>query len=310
MSDFDRLEDLEMQTLDNSEVEMDAETELLSMVPDQELMVSTDIVSSKDNSGKPLRVLTIGDFHCGHEVGLTPPEWNPALGTDDSMHIYRATMWDYFAGAVNALRPIDILIANGDLIDGRGEKSGSIELITSDRLVQAKIARDIIKFVDAPAVYITRGTDYHVGAFESFEDVIAEAVNVRRIGDVMNIEINGVVFNVRHHVGGSQTPLGRATPALREMVWNELWSIRQNFPSADVILRSHVHYTIAVQTPTMLAMTLPGLQGYGTRYGERRLSGEIHNGITMFTVGVDGKYTWDQVIFPFPLPATSVESSI
>src|SRR3989304_492548 len=51
----------------------------------------------------------------------------------------------------------------GYLVDGRGERSGSLELIVLDRLLQAEMAAEVINVAEAGKVYLTRGTDYHVG---------------------------------------------------------------------------------------------------------------------------------------------------
>jgi len=254
---------------------------------------------------KSKRVLIVSDFHCGHEVGLTPPKWNPSYAADHSAE-YRDYMWKAYVKAVNSLKPIDTLVANGDLIDGRGERAGSLELIVLDRDNQAMMAAKCIAVADAKKVYITRGTDYHAGPDESWENIVAERTNAERIGDVINLDVNGLMFNFRHHIGGSQTPIGRTTPLQREAAWNALWHVRQGFPLADVIVRSHVHYHSYAGGPGWVALTTPSLQGYGTRYGERRLSGLIDFGIVYFDVTSREDFSWNAITFPFPIPEPSV----
>ena len=250
---------------------------------------------------KTKRVLILSDFHCGHEVGLTPPKWNVGQ-TDDPMVGYRSTLWSRFKDLLRDVGKPDILVLNGDLIDGRGEKSGNVELLVLDRLDQVNMASEIVGEVGAKTVIMTRGTDYHVGLSESFENQIAANVGAERIGDVVNVDVNGLLMNFRHHVGGSQTPLGRASNLLRESVWNTLWSVRQEFPLADVLVRSHVHYHSFVGGPGWLALTTPALQGYGTRYGERRLSGLIDWGVTVFDVKSKEDYSWKAMTYNFPHP--------
>ena len=250
---------------------------------------------------KTKRVLVLSDFHAGHEVGLTPPKWNIGQA-DDPMVEYRSILWSRFKDILRAVGKPDILVLNGDLIDGRGEKSGSVELLVLDRLDQVNMASEIVGEVGAKTVIMTRGTDYHVGLSESFENQIAVNVGAERIGDVVNIDVNGLLINFRHHVGGSQTPLGRASNLLRESVWNTLWSVRQEFPLADVLVRSHVHYHSFVGGPGWLALTTPALQGYGTRYGERRLSGLIDWGVTVFDVKSKEDYSWKAMTYNFPHP--------
>ena len=258
------------------------------------------------------RVLILSDTHCGHEVGLTPPKWNPQypeFPALQKMSDYRAYLWDKFKSELDEWRPFDVCIADGGMIDGRGERIGGTEEIFVDRVQQVEMAAEILETVRAKELYVARGTDYHVGPYENFEDGIGKLVDVTRTGDVLNIDIAGLMFNVRHHVGGSQVPHGRATALLRDWSWNIIWSSMQEFPKADVIIRAHVHYHLAVDQPGSLAMTTPGLQGYGTRYGERRLSGLIHFGFILFDINSKEDFAWTKRIFPFPRPPVSVSEA-
>lgn len=247
------------------------------------------------------RLLVISDTHCGHEVGLTPPQWNPrGVEANTAMEKYRDWMWQGFMSMVEPLKPIDILVHNGDAIDGRGERIGGVEGLFADRNQQCKMAADVIKWVGARKVLIARGTDYHVGKEEDFEDTVASLVGAERIGDIVTADVNGLQMQFRHHIGGSQVPHGRATSLMRDQLWNELWYLENEFPLANVMVRSHVHYHQAVQSFNRLAMTTPGLQGYGTRYGERRLSGVIHFGIVYFDIRSQEDFTWRALRLAFP----------
>lgn len=262
---------------------------------------------------KPYRLFVGADFHCGHEVGLTPPKWNPVTAEPnpklDGMTDYRATMWSRFEKALEPFRPFDGAILNGDLIDGRGDRIGGTEEVFVGRDIQADMAADVIRFIGAKENWITRGTDYHVGPIENWEDQIAGKVNAQ-VGDILKVDVNGVVFNARHHIGGSQVPHGRGTALLRDWMWDRLWAdAQENYTKADVILRSHVHYCIMIQQPGILAMTTPGLQGYGTRYGERRLSGIIHFGFVVFNIANREDFSCKVKTIPFPLPLPHVAGS-
>ena len=69
------------------------------------------------------RVVIGGDKHCGHRVGLTPPDWQSAILGRKYYNIQRE-LWKEFTGIMDYLKPIDVLMMNGDAIDGRGERSG------------------------------------------------------------------------------------------------------------------------------------------------------------------------------------------
>lgn len=249
------------------------------------------------------RLVVVSDFHCGHEVGLTPPTWNTQH--NNRMYGYRANQWNAYSEILESLKPIDVLVANGDLIDGRGERTGGVELIEPDRTEQVSMAVKSILVAEAKKIFITRGTDYHVGKAESWENLIAKEVGAKRIGDVINVDVEGTVFNFRHHLGTSQTPVGRATGLLKEGIWNQLWELRGR-PGADVMVRSHVHYHTYVGDPRMLVLTTPALQGFGSRFGERRMSGIIDWGVVYFDVHGEKDYQWRAIVKPYEFPATVV----
>ena len=112
------------------------------------------------------RVLCIGDTHCGHVVGLTPPVWqyqqNGEYYHDKYAKIQRQ-MWEWFVERINAYKPIDRLIFNGDAIEGKGKKSGGTELLTSSMLQQGEMVDSIIQVIQPEEMAMTYGTAYHVG---------------------------------------------------------------------------------------------------------------------------------------------------
>ena len=239
-------------------------------------------------------MLVISDKHCGHDIGLTPPAWehkNP--GEDD--HVMRRTVWDWVEDTLIPIKP-DILLVNGDSLDGKGSKSGSTEQIYPDRVHQVEMASEIIDMFKAKNIFMSYGTPFHTGDLEDWEDLIAKNVEADKIGSEDNIEINGKIINYRHHVGRSSIPHGRHTAVAKEALWNLLWAERGEFPKADIIIRSHVHYHAYAGGPDWLAMTTPALQGYGTKFGTRRVSGTVDIGAVVFEFDRHGEFTWQPLI--------------
>ena len=251
---------------------------------------------------KPKRVVVISDLHCGHIVGLTPPGWDSERPRDQlkKAHSMRRIMWDFYSGELKKLRPIDVLIVNGDCIDGRNEKQGGTELLYVDRNDQVDMAADCILEANAKTVVMSYGTGYHTGKEEDFEKAIADKVKAKKIGSVDAIEVNGVVINYRHYIGGSQVPHTRHTAVARDRLWNVLWAERGEYPLADIIIRSHVHYYDFCGSADWLAMTTPGLQGYGSKYGARTMSGLVDIGFVYFDIMGKGDFTWDKRIVRMP----------
>ena len=243
------------------------------------------------------RTLIISDTHCGHETGLTPPKYDPEYpeGTIDIPRNIRRTTWNWFTETVEKYQPIDILLANADLIDGRGEKSGSNELITTNRYRQAKMAIDIIKFIGAPKIVMSRGTPYHTGKEEDFEEIIADEVEAFEFRNAGQFEVNGLVFDYKHHISRSSIPHGRFTAAARERLWNVLKEKEGSAHGAHVFVRSHVHYHTHLGEHGWLAMTTPALQ-WSSDYGEQTKGDIVHFGFIIFDIYELGDYTWKSEI--------------
>jgi hypothetical protein len=110
---------------------------------------------------KRKRLVVLSDLHAGHEFGLCPPAWWAQADKPGSRRAkagrFQRQLWSFYTRAIDALKPIDILVVNGDAIDGKGDRSGGVELITSDRLEQVKMAAEAINYAEAEAIRITYG---------------------------------------------------------------------------------------------------------------------------------------------------------
>jgi hypothetical protein len=240
---------------------------------------------------KTKRLVIISDLHCGHRSGLTPAEWQwkNSKDTRGKFAAVQRTLWKFYTETIDSLKPIQALVVNGDAIDGKGPKAGSSEHITADRKEQADMAAECIKYARAPNIYLTYGTPYHTGASEDWEDIVAEKVGAS-IKDHLWLDINGLVFDIKHKVGGSSIPHGRHTALARSKLWEQLWADAEERKPADVLIRSHVHYHTFGGDPQSLYMTTPALQAY-SKYGTRQCEGLIHMGLIWFDVN-EGSYTW------------------
>ena len=121
---------------------------------------------------KKKRMVIMADPHCGHEYGLTPPHYQRSSSTKTGR--FERALWSFFTQGIDALKPIDILVVPGDCIEGKGERSGGVELITPDRHDQVRMAAEAIAHAQAPIVRITYGTRYHVGKDEDFESILVD----------------------------------------------------------------------------------------------------------------------------------------
>ena len=227
------------------------------------------------------RVLFVSDLHCGHWSGLTHPSWQ-IKGERGGPWAKRAMLqrkfWAEWRRLLRDLAPIDVCVVAGDCVDGRGKKSGGVELLTADVDEQGDMAKRALGLVPAKQFAFVFGTPYHTGENEDQEQHIADFFGAP-IKSHLFCEVEGVTFDVKHKIGGSHVPHGRFTAAAREALWNLVWSTRRDGqPRADVIVRGHVHYYAYCGRADWLSVTLPCLQCW-TRYGARQCSGDIDWGV-------------------------------
>jgi len=249
------------------------------------------------------RVVVISDLHCGHLVGLTHPDFAARPNNTESvcyqMWRRRNMYWKQYAEIVEQLQPIDVLIVNGDIIDGKGPKSGSTELIMSDRNDQIDCAVACIEQAKAKKIFMSYGTGYHEGVLDDWAKDAASSLGVERLDAQWWIDVNGLTFDYKHHVGGSSVPYGRITAIAKEWVWSVIKSKDDDYPESDIIIRSHVHYFAYGGGKDWLALTTPALQGHYTKFGERRMSGSIDWGLVYFDVSEKGEFDWRWMIYNF-----------
>lgn len=245
-------------------------------------------------------IAVLSDFHCGHKAGLTPKGYLPNEPAQERSRWVNANKayYNWYNQNIRKHGPYDIVFLNGDLVDGTGKKSGGTEQITTDMEEQCDMAVRIIREIPKAkncSIVITRGTPYHTGDAEDWENIIAERVGAA-IGEHEWVEVEGVVFDLKHHPAGSSgMPNGRHTGVAKDRLWNVMWAERELQPKADIFIRSHVHYHNFAGGPDWLAMTTPALQGFGSRYGARRCTGIVDFGFITFQVN-KGNYTWQPII--------------
>ena len=248
------------------------------------------------------RGIIMGDTHCGHLCGLTPPAWMTHENRGDKTKMSKwarlqRQLWSEYKRQLERFGPFNFGLFTGDAIDGKGERSGGSELITADRDSQVDMA---VAVVDQVRLHAKRrfkwvgvmGTAYHTGVGEDFENTFAKDAGFSKIGSHEWPEVNGCIFDLKHHIGTSSIPHGRYTAIAKDKLWNTMWAERELQPKAKVLLRGHSHYHAFCGGPGWLAMTVPALQGMGTKYGARRCSGLVDWGFVVIDVDTDGSFDW------------------
>jgi len=246
------------------------------------------------------RICVISDFHGGHNVGLTPPSWQYKITKHDitKRNKYariQSECYNQYTSQLDKFKPFDMCFDLADNIDGRGEKSGGTELITSDRDNQVKMAIECIEYIEAKKHAFVYGTPYHTGQLEDWENRIADHFK-SKIGAHEWINVNGVVFDLKHKIGSSSIPHGRGTALGRDILWNSLWAEMNAQPKADIFLRGHTHYYQVFGNSQKKGFICPALQAMGSKYGSRECSGIVDFGFLVFDVYNNGRYVWHENI--------------
>ena len=256
------------------------------------------------------RILFTSDPHCGHLVGLTPPSWQISADRPhaEKFAAVERACWTWFSKKINALRPFHVHACLGDIVDGTGLRSGGSELIVVDRNQQVEIALEVFDFIRAPVNIVCKGTPYHTGPVEEMETTLEMSLRDRpwckvvKTGDHEWMDVNGVVFDLKHHIGGSQIPHGRWTALARDETWNAIWAESGAAPRSDYLLRGHVHYLVEghryVGNRRRTFSTCPALQGLGTRFGKKKCSGTVDYGFMWCDIDDKGAVQWHEEIMP------------
>ena len=234
------------------------------------------------------RVAFIADEHSGANSGLTPPEW---WGTDCLRKVHRDTWTMYINDLVNKIKPVDVLISNGDLIEGPETPS---VCITSDREIQSEMAIQAIEAWESPKIIIVEGTPFHTGKRETWESMIANRVGAEKFGAHVFVSCNGLMFDCKHFTGGTTIPRHIPPSLTRQEAWNKLKAEVGDEPKADVFVRSHIHTCLGGSKffggeREVHFIATPGLQAY-SNYGALKVERQIHWGCIWYDVEDDGSF--------------------
>lgn len=227
-------------------------------------------------------LVIISDLHCGSIYGLTPPPYQQKQSSHH--HTLQRESWNAYMKMVRKWYRPDILLVNGDCIEGRQDKQGGAELLTNDRNVQVDMAVKAIKEWNAKRILITYGTSYHTGSqAEDFEYNIAKELGAEIEGRLF-FKVEDMTIDARHKVSTSIIPHGRATGLLRDVMWDLVKEAEGEWPKVDIIIRSHAHYHLWIEQPGKTAFITPALQLSRGRYGSREMSGSTHWGAIRLTL--------------------------
>jgi hypothetical protein len=185
---------------------------------------------------------------------------------------------------------VHALILNGDLIDGEGKK-GTQDTIDTDTKHQAEMFLNVAEdlgLTNIPQIVMTYGTAFHVTSTWDAEEYIAEHLEADIPTDTVCLEVNGTTLAARHHARRGDTPYTQPTQLQKEKHRDDVHQWRMGQEPADIVIRSHVHYYVWVETADGWALSNPTLQVPGSIYGRRMMGFNYDIGFTELVFMDDG----------------------
>jgi len=248
------------------------------------------------------RIIAIGDLHVGSSVGLLPPNFTDSQGLTVPQTPAQQYLWgcwvDFCTRATK--RPVDAVVVNGDVIDGRQPAAGgaglSLRYLPDQVSAAVETLRVLRSRTGSAPWYFTAGTTYHVGENGTYEEAVAERIGARPyhsigvgrlVREVLWLDVDGVLLEFAHHIGGA-SGFYRLTPLDREMQWSALSGKdpSRGVPRADLIVRSHIHTFMAAEHASKQGLVLPCWQ-LQTSYARRRSVHRMHPDIGGVVVDVE-----------------------
>lgn len=226
----------------------------------------------------PYRIRVVSDLHVGSSVGLWPPGMVDDDGRKYPQNKWQRYLWRCWVHLwTNAPAP-DLVVANGDLIDGPDRRgSYSSGSVTASLDLQQLALVEVLRLATKPGRwYCIRGTAYHE---PDRLGLVAELLGARktRAAELVPQELYyrryGHTIEFRHHPSGHAT-LYRGTSLNREIVRVILAAYRRKAPDARLVVTSHEHQYGMLQDCETTAVSTPAWQlrsPYAHRMGKRYL---------------------------------------
>ncbi|KKL98144.1 hypothetical protein LCGC14_1827390 [marine sediment metagenome] len=230
------------------------------------------------------RVAHVGDMHAGSVFGLLSKDFTTRAGhriEQNAGQAYLHRCWVDMCQRYREVSP-DILVVMGDEVDGRQPMQKATELCLPLLSDQRDVAQQYLEMLISacptrPEIYVIQGTEYHDGKAADDVESLAQVIGAeeyfglgtgRYSREVLDLEINGVILNFAHHLGG-MSGLYRATSPDREALWSALAGKEGKAPKADCLVRGHLHHFVHVEYPTKHILINPCFQ-LQTRFMRKR----------------------------------------
>lgn len=247
------------------------------------------------------RVLILSDTHVGSEVGLCPSRIVLNNGTPRE-YVYKANevqeiIDSNFKRIIKEVGAPDILVLNGDTIDGYNDKAHGLGEITTDLNEQVKMAKTCLSSIKAKKVYVTKGSNYHTGSNFNCDQAVADALH-GEYRTTLKLNVANVILHFAHKLGNSKRTSTKATAIMGQLQES---LVKSPYQDIDILVRSHVHYYLSINYGYKCAVVTPALKSVDNFV--RETDEIVLGGTSLGAVYVDctkGNYYIEPMLFDIP----------
>ena len=250
---------------------------------------------SKRRSKSSKSLVVYSDIHTGSKN---------AVCTNDPVNGYRPSdfqkmLFELWNESIDDLtQKPRFKVINGEPFDGVNRKSNGAGQWSVSMGEQIREAEKLIKLIPGEETVLVKGSGYHVDDLgTSYEEILADKIGARKYStwfndsfaeDFCQIRLNGVLFNITHHVGFARWAAYRTTALAREMA--ALHFMKDSLGDVGVMVRSHVHYFVHIEFPHSHGFTNPAWKYPDRHLFRGGMGGVIPNiGCTEVIIEPNGK---------------------
>jgi hypothetical protein len=158
---------------------------------------------------------------------------------------------------VHKVGSVDIMVINGDAVDGPNKRGMGIGAWTTDLGLQAQTAADLCKMFEVKKYIVTQGSGYHVAENLSADAHVAQLLGADFGTEIaLNLKEEKIRLHFSHQIGVSQASWQyRTTPIARELVSALL--NEKEYGKFHGVIRSHAHYYCGVEFGSHFGLITP-----------------------------------------------------
>jgi len=218
-------------------------------------------VKGRSKSSKSLVIYS--DIHVGSRSAICTPDCaEPTYKPSKFQNI----LYEKWCESIDELtQKPRFKVINGEPFDGVNKKSNGYNQWTTNMAFEMEEAEKLIKLIPGEETILVKGSGYHVDdAGTSYEEIFGSKIGAKKYStfyddrfaeDFCTIDLNGIKFNITHHIGFAKWAAYRTTALAREMA--ALHFMKETLGDIGVIVRSHVHYFVHVEFEHSHGFTTP-----------------------------------------------------